>query len=256
METALERVWNAPETTHRDRKRLLSCLVEEVAIQVTGEGRTEVVIHWRGGRADAFSVKRQKRRPVRRRDDIDTVELVRRLARFYPDSQIAVTLNHQGRRSARGLPFSTSLVQGLRKRHGVPGYTASAEDEEDGEILSVHAAAQQLGVSDSTLYRWVNVGILPSVHPDVPGAPVRIRMGADFRSRFRLDPPEGFVPLREAMQRLGVSRQTIWQRAASGQLESCHVKRGSVRGLYIRLEADELPLLERMLRDQEGHGDA
>ncbi|MDE2914208.1 MAG: helix-turn-helix domain-containing protein [Paracoccaceae bacterium] len=71
-------------------------------------------------------------------------------------------------------------------------------------------------VADSTLYRWVNAGILPSVRPDVPGAPVRIRMGADFRSWFRLDPPEGFVPLREAMRCLGVSRQTVWQRAAFG----------------------------------------
>ncbi len=113
----------------------------------------------------------------------------------------------------------------------------------------MQAAVQQLGVSDSTLYRRVNAGILPSIHPDVSGAPVRIRMGADFRRRFRFDPPEGFVPLREAMQRLDVSRPTIWQRAASGQLESCYVKRGAVRDFDIRLEADELPVLERMLRD-------
>ena len=69
-------------------------------------------------------------------------------------------------------------------------------------------------------------------------------IGADFRSRFRLEPPEGFVPLREAVQRLGVSRQTVWQRVASGKLESCHVKRGAVRGLYVRLEADRLPLFD------------
>ena len=253
--SALERVWDAPETTHRDRKRLLACLVEEVALQVVEEDRTEVVIHWRGARTDAFSVKRQPRRPVRQRDDLDTVELVRRLARFYPDGQIAGILNDQGRRSAQGLPFSTSLVHKLRYRHGVPGYRAAAHEEE-GELLSVRAAARQLEISDSTLYRWVNSGILPSVRPDVPGAPVRIRMGAGFRSRFHLDPPQGFAPLREAMRRLGVSRQTIWQRAASGQLESCHVKRGAVRGLYVRLETDELPLFEGTLPAQHEHGDA
>ncbi len=53
--TALERVWNAPETTRRDRKRLLACLVEEVTLQVVEDGRTEVVIHWRGGRAMALT---------------------------------------------------------------------------------------------------------------------------------------------------------------------------------------------------------
>ena len=253
--TSLERVWNAPETTHRDRKRLLACLVEEVTLQLGEDDRTEVVIHWRGGRADSFSVKRQKRRPVRRDDDIDTVELVRRLAQFYPDAQVATLLNGQGRRSARGLWFSTSLVQDLRRRHGIPEFKASATDEGDGELLSVKEAARELGISDATLYRWINAGILPGVRPDVSGAPLRVRMGADFRSRFHLDPPEGFVPLREAMQRLGVSRQTIWQRAAFGQLETCHVKRGAVRGLYVRLEADGLPLFDGTPSDRE-HGNA
>ena len=253
---SLERVWDAPETTHRDRKRLLACLVEEVTLQVDGEGRTEVVMHWRGGRADAFSVRRNQRKPVRQHDDIDTVELVRRLARFYPDDKIAMVLNDQRRRSARGLRFSASLVGSLRRRHDVPAYRQpAAGEQEDGELLSVQAAARELGISDATLYRWVNAGILPSVRPDVSGAPLRIRMGADFRNRFHLDPPEGFVPLREAMRRLGVSRQTIWQRAASGKLESCHVKRGAVRGLYVRLEEDELPLFDGTVPDQE-HGNA
>ena len=152
------------------------------------------------------------------------------------------------------LRLAAAAAAAARER-GVPGYRAAAHEEE-GELLSVRAAARQLEISDSTLYRWVNSGILPSVRPDVPGAPVRIRMGAGFRSRFHLDPPEGFVPLREAMRRLGVSRQTIWQRAASGQLESCHVKRGGVRGLYVRLETDELPLFEGTLPAQHEHGDA
>ena len=84
---AQEGVWDAPETTHRDRKRLLACLAEEVTLQVVADDRTEVVIHWRGGRADSFWVKRQKRRPIRRRDDIDTVEPVRQLAQLYPEVQ-------------------------------------------------------------------------------------------------------------------------------------------------------------------------
>ena len=253
---SLKRVWNAPETTHRDRKRLLACLVEEVTLQVVEKDQTEVIIHWRGGRTDALSVRRNQRRRPSRADDMDTVEMVRRLAQFYPDAQIAGLLNDQGRRSAQGLCFSASLVRTLRRRNGVPAYRKSAAgEEEDGDILSVKEAAQELGVSYATLYRWINAGILPSIRPDVPGAPLRIRLNANFRGRFYLDPPEGFVPLREAMQRLGVSRQTIWQRVASGQLASCHVKRGALRGLYIELKADGLPLLDGKLSDQE-HGNA
>lgn len=189
------------------------------------EGRTEAVIHWRGGRTDAVSVKRRKRKPVRQRDGIDTVDLVRRLAGFHLDTQFATILNHKGRRSARGLPFSRSPTQNLRYRNDVPRFRASAEDEEDQGVLpSVRAAAQEPRVPDTTLCRWINDAIL-CICPDVPGAPIRIRMCAGFQDRSRLDLPEGLVPLRGAILRLGVSRQAVWQTAASGQLESRHVKR-------------------------------
>ena len=253
---SLERVWNASTTTPRDRKRLLACLVEEVTLQVGEDNHTDIVIHWRGGEEDALRVPRRRPKPVRQRDDIDTVEWVRRLAPVYPDIQIAKVLNDQGRRSARGLLFSVSLVQKLRYRHGIKGYRPSSTGEEEGEVLSIAAAAARLGVSHTTLYRWVNAGVLPNIHSDLPGAPARIRLNADFRGRFHLDPPEGFVPLREAVGRLGVSRQTIWQRVASGQLESCHVKRGPNRGLHVRLEPGDHPLFRQILADAEGpaHG--
>jgi len=250
---ALERVWNAPETTHRDRKRLLACLIEEATLQVD-DGQIEVILHWWGGETDVLSVPRRRPKPVRHRDDIDTVALVRRLAGFYPDIQIATILNDQGRRSSRGLLFSMSTVEALRRRHGI--LRSRKATVEEGELMSVAKAAQEIGVSEATLYRWVNAGILPSAHPDVSGAPVRILMSADFRSRFHLEAPEGFVPLREAMRHFGVSRQTIWQRVASGQLESCHVQRGPSRGLHIRLDPDDLPLFMGADPDQEGNGEA
>ena len=174
---SLKRVWNAPETTHRDRKRLLACLIEEVTLQVVEKDQIEVIIHWRGGQTDALSVRRNQRRRPSRADDMDTVEMVRRLAQFYPDARIAALLNDQGRRSARGRCFSVSLVGALRRRNSVPAYRKSAAgEEEDGDILSVKEAAQELGVSDATLYRWINAGILPSIRPDVPGAPLRVRL--------------------------------------------------------------------------------
>ena len=40
--------------------------------------------------------------------------------------------------------------------------------------------------------------------------------------------------MREAIKRLGVSRQTVLQRVKRGELEAVHVRRGKQKGLRIK----------------------
>ena len=63
--------------------------------------------------------------------------------------------------------------------------------------------------------------------------------------QFCDEPPEGFVSLHAAMRRLGVSRQRVWQRIRSGELEARNIRRGPVKGLYVRVgQEDSLPLFD------------
>jgi hypothetical protein len=56
-----------------------------------------------------------------------------------------------------------------------------------------------------------------------PGAPWRIRITEELRSRFVEQPPEGYVSMLEAKYILGVSRQTVLQRVKRGELSAVHV---------------------------------
>ena len=143
--------------------------------------------------------------------------LLRRLAAFYPDWEIARILNRQKRVTARGLPFTASRVAKLRGRHGIAVCPAQEADASGVPAVGVSEAAAELGVKGTTLYRWIRKGLVPSVQPDVSGAPVRVRLTDDFRSRFCPTPPDGFVPLATAVRRLGVFRQAIWKRMRVGE---------------------------------------
>ncbi len=235
-----------------DRKRLLSCLVEEVVLQIDREVRQVIaVVYWRGGRLDEITLPLLVQPPQPSRDDRSTVKLARNLSRFYADKETARILNRQGRRTARGLAFSAELVRALRQRHDIPAHVQDkAGDGDPAELLSIAEAARVLGVHAGTLYRWIHAGLVPVAQPDIGGAPLRVRMTADLRARFCAAPPEGFVPVAVAMTRLGVSRQTIWHRVRSDVLATCHVTHGKARGLYVRLpdEAD-LPLLQALSED-------
>ena len=256
----LSKLWEADGTTARDRKRLLSCLVDEVILGIDREaGKISVHIQWKGGRTDEHCMPILTGRREVKRDDADTVDLLRRLAAFYPDGEIARILNRQKRVTARGLRYTGSRVAALRGRHGIPVCPPREADASGVPAMSVSEAAAELGVTGTTLYRWIRKGLVPSIQPDVSGAPVRVRLTDDFRSRFCPDPPDGFVPLATAVVRLGVSRQTIWKRMRAGKLQAVCVTRGKHRGLHVLVGPDEdMPLLSGLApgtAGQAGSGD-
>lgn len=244
LEALGERVdvlWHADGVTPRDRKRLLACLVEDVMLRIDREaGVIGIVVHWKGGVADEFTVPLQRRRSVPE-DGTDTVELVRQLVGLYNDAEISGVLNQRGRVTPKGLPFNRDRVHQLRKRHGIPAHARRAGDSK-APVVGVIEASRQLEVSDSTIYRWIREGLI-AAEPAIAGAPCRIRLTDALRQRFCAEPPDGFVPAQTAARRLGVSRQRIWQRIRDGDLQARHITRGPDRGLHVRLDeaAESLP---------------
>ncbi len=250
----LSKLWEAEETTARDRKRLLSCLLDDVILRMDRNAwEISLFLQWKGGRTDEFHMPVLTGRREIKRDDADTVDLLRRLSAFYPDGEIARILNRQKRVTARGLQYTGSRVAALRGRHGIPVCPPREADASGAPAVSVSEAAAELGVTGTTLYRWIRKGLVPSIQPDVSGAPVRVRLTDDFRSRFCPDPPDGFVPLATAIVRLDVSRQTVWKRMRAGKLQAAYVTRGKHRGLHVLVCPDEdMPLLSGLGRTDAG----
>ena len=230
----LNAVWNAPTTSPRDRKELLRTLLEEVIIKVERDKyAAHITMRWKGGALTELDLYLPHSKPQIVRTDEDTIALVRRLAAHYPDAMIAGILSRQGRKTAYGHRFQVHHVAGLRRQWKIPRYERKAESSE-GELLTVKKAAAALGVATSTMHRLLNDGIIGGEQL-TPGAPWRIRLTDDIKARFSQDAGEGFLPMREAIRALGVSRQTVLQRVKRGELEAIHVIRGKQKGLRIKV---------------------
>jgi len=100
--------------------------------------------------------------------------------------------------------------------------------------MTIRKAAAVLDVAPSTIHRLLNDGIIAGEQL-TPGAPWRIRLTDDLMARFNGEAADGFMPMREAMRTLGVSRQTVLQRVKRGELEAVHVMRGKQKGLRIKV---------------------
>jgi transposase len=237
----LQRLWNAPSTSLRDKKELLRTLLEEVGVSVYREQyRALLKLRWRGGLLTECEVSLPRSRPAAVRTDEDTIGLVRRLALHHDDAMIAGILNRQERTTAYGLSFTQSLVGNLRRSWDIPRYERP-DHPAAGELLSIRQAAKTLGIAASTLHRWINDGFIAGEQV-TPGAPWRIRVNDALRRRLVEDAPSGYVAMIDATKRLGVTRQTVLQRVKRGELDAVLVCYGRRKGLRIKV-LDEQPVL-------------
>jgi excisionase family DNA binding protein len=214
----LSALWEAPTTTNRDRKRLLRCLIEEVQLR-TEESHHGVRIVWKGGAVTERQVARGKPGWAQRTAD-DTVELVRELADEFDDAQIARILNKQGRRSGLGKPFTQQSVTSLRGKHRIPKAAKTiAKDPVEGPF-NADEAARELGVTMSTVHRWLREGIRAGEQLTL-GAPWRIVLTAEVRRRLSgSEAPEGWVGLSEAARRLGLPKSHVAYLVKAGKLNA------------------------------------
>jgi DNA invertase Pin-like site-specific DNA recombinase len=153
----LPKLWAADGTQDRDRKRLLRTVIADVTItsQPTG-GELSVGIRWRSGASEQHTIQRPKTRQEVIRTPAEAIELTRRLASQHTNAQIAEQLNAAGMRTGTGGPFAAEHVQWIRWRHKVPYPSTWARDGEQ----TVSQIAETLGVSDGTVYAWINTGKL------------------------------------------------------------------------------------------------
>ena len=160
------------------------------------------------------------------------MDLVRRLAGHDVNRVIAEELNRQGECTAKLLRFNQVRVASLLRHGRIPRFRPSEEPAES-PMLSGHQAARKREVSPSTLHRLLNDGFPPSEQV-TPEARWRIRLDELLRARLPAALPPGFVVMKEAVARLGVSRQTVLRWVKRGKLDAVMIHRDKHPSFEVR----------------------
>jgi DNA invertase Pin-like site-specific DNA recombinase len=152
----LPRVWRAPTTQAKDRKRMLRLLIADITVDNQIQSR-EVILHvrWQGGACSDVTVKRPVPIAERLRYTDATIERVRELSRQLTDAEVVQALNAQGLLSSKGKPFTLSMVKWIRYRYAVPAAHLQRPDE-----ITVKQLANQLGVSIHFVHYWIKQGVI------------------------------------------------------------------------------------------------
>lgn len=161
----LPRLWRAPTTQAKDRKRMLRLLIRDITVEKLPVQR-QVVMHvrWQGGACTDSSISLPPSIAERIRYPAAVVEQVRELSHRLSDPQIVAHLNRQGLRSPHGKPFTLSMIKWLRYRYQVPSISLKRPEE-----ITVRQLADRFAVSAHVVYYWIERSVVEARQLDGHG---------------------------------------------------------------------------------------
>ena len=152
----LPRLWHAPTTQAKDRKRMLRLLIKDITVEKAPQEKQLLVhIRWQGGACSQAHVQLPPNIADRMRYPAALVDRVRDLAQSLSDARIADQLNQQGMVSALGKPFTVSMIKWIRYRYKIPAAKLKDPDE-----LTVQQVAEHFGVNPNVVYYWIQHGVI------------------------------------------------------------------------------------------------
>jgi len=147
------RLWTAPTTEARDRKRMLRLLIKDITVVKGSEHKQlQLQIRWQGGATEVVELRLPANRPDVLRYPAAIIDRIRDLAREYADDDIAALLNRDGIRSSTGKPFTNNMINWIRFKHRIPGPSRPPG------TLTVNQVSERYGVSMHVVYYWIERG--------------------------------------------------------------------------------------------------
>jgi len=155
LATDFPAVWQDPNTPHRERKRMLGLLIEDVTL--IKQRQITAAVRFRGGATTTLTLPRPLTAPQLRATHEDVRQQLDTLLDEYTDAQVAHQLNQRGLRTGAGETFDTASVKWVRHAHKLKSFKQRLLDE---GWLTGRQTQARFGVKRSTLQRWRATGRL------------------------------------------------------------------------------------------------
>jgi hypothetical protein len=162
------KLWAAPTTTGRDRKRILRLLVRDITVTKGPEPKA-VKLHvcWQGGATETLELQLPPNRAEAVRYPEAFVTRIRELAINHHDDDIIRLLHAEGHQSPTGKALTLSMIKWLRYKYRIPA------PRPPDNTLNVRQVRDRYGVSLWVVHYWIGHGLVVA-HQRKPNAPYAI----------------------------------------------------------------------------------
>ena len=149
LATDVPRLWQDPAVAHRERKRMVRLLLEDVTLRKDHE--ITVQVRFRAGATHALTLPLPIRAWQLRQTSPAVIAEIDRLLDQYTDADIAARLNEQGLQSGEHKAFHRLMVRRLREEYKL---TPRYERLRSQGMLTLEEMATELHVCKDTVKIW------------------------------------------------------------------------------------------------------
>jgi DNA invertase Pin-like site-specific DNA recombinase len=153
------RLWNDPRVPHRERKRMVRLLLEDVTL-IKGPEITAQV-RFKGGTTQSLTVPSPPPIAGLHKNPANLVAEVDRLLDDYTHQQIATILSHKGLRTVDGRPPTRWSIRNIQIAYGL---SSRYDRLRKRGMLTMEEVGERLHVAPATIKNWNQAGLLMS-HP-------------------------------------------------------------------------------------------
>jgi hypothetical protein len=153
------RLWNDPRVPHRERKRMVRLLLEDVTL-IKGPEITAQV-RFKGGTTQSLTVPSPPPIAGLHKNPANLVVEVDRLLDDYTHNQIVTILSHKGLRTVNGRPPTRWSIRNIQIAYGL---SSRYDRLRKRGMLTMEEVGERLHVAPATIKNWNQAGLLMS-HP-------------------------------------------------------------------------------------------
>ncbi|RLA18338.1 MAG: recombinase family protein [Gammaproteobacteria bacterium] len=165
MTTMFKKLWDEPTTPNRERKRMLSHIIEDVTlVKIQEEGVTKIHVRFKGGKTTTLTSSNLLSSAQMIKTPTKVVELVDQLLDDHIYEEIAKILNDQGlqpggsaRKGREGASFTATHVAYLANTYKLQSRRDRLRLR---GMLTKTEIAKRLGVHEATVVAWAKHGIV------------------------------------------------------------------------------------------------
>lgn len=152
------KVWNNTKVPHRDRKRLIRLLIEDVTL--FREEKINIHIRFKGGTTKTIDISKPQVCWELKKATSEVIEVIDKLLENHTDGEIAKKLNEQCLISGWGKAFTPKIILRLKRNYNLKSFYERLRSR---GLLNAEEMGKILDIKPSVVKSWRQKGILTGV---------------------------------------------------------------------------------------------